>query len=262
MLVHTTCPKCAKGSTVPDHYVGKRIKCTGCRGKFFVKLVSVEPLPIDPPAEMREPPDDPRGETVFSAFDERINWQGYPFFHCHCLRGRDDALDYRSYFTADRLVFVPYKRRPTALPGDPTRNALTAMAAGLTIGTGVGMAAAALAYTISKTNQEATDLEFRNQDERFREWKIEDLAQADPKAFVILAQRTVDVQFRQSKSGWVVLVVRRDNGHEWVIRPVADPDLKVCVDNLSRSGFRVTNSVEWDAKKERYRVVEEDIDLN
>jgi len=112
MLVHTRCPTCDKESTVPDLYVGKLHKCTGCGEQFQVRAVEVDPLPLDPIVEAEEPPAGPTNENPYVESGLQVNWQGYPFFYCACPTAQHKVPLYRCYFTRDRLVFLPYEVRP------------------------------------------------------------------------------------------------------------------------------------------------------
>jgi hypothetical protein len=260
MLVRTTCPSCAREATVPDLYLGKQVKCPGCGESFPVRSAEVDSFPLAPPPEPEESPA-AKAESDLAEIGLQVNWQGYPFFYCACPTARHDVPLYRCYFTRDRLAFLPYEVRAWGADDDAALPPLADLALTLLIGPKFALFGRGLGEMSRGLGESVAAHRLRNQDERFREWRIEDLAAVDRKAFVILPQRTEQVSFRATDRGWVVGVFRRDNGHEWVVYPAGHPDVKICLDNLPRLGFRVANTVEWDPQRERFVVIEEDIDL-
>ena len=261
MLVHTVCPTCSRESTVPDLYIGKSVKCVGCGERFQVRAVQADPFPLTPISEAKEATPEPAIENPYIESRLQVNWQGYPFFYCACPRTGSDVPLYRCYFTRNRLVFLPYLVRPWQSGEEPVLSTGSFLSLAFGLGPKFAVLAEALGQMSRDVGNSVATHRLTNQDQRFREWKIEDLEAVDRKSFVIMPRSVEAVSFRPIDRGWVAATIRRDNGHEWVVYPAAHADVQICQENLRRFGIRVTNTVEWDQHQERYLVIENDIDL-
>ena len=60
MLVHAVCPHCAKNSTVPAVYAGKKVPCPGCREPFVVQAAEAG---FEPPVPAPETADGPAADS-------------------------------------------------------------------------------------------------------------------------------------------------------------------------------------------------------
>jgi len=57
MPIQTTCPSCGKPLRVPDHLIGKGVKCPGCQTTFMVEEEQPAAPPPLPPPESQYPTD-------------------------------------------------------------------------------------------------------------------------------------------------------------------------------------------------------------